>query len=1368
MANKQTFTLQFDASLNVSQMKSALNSVQSELSKLKLPANITKGLQDTFQKLSSELKNFENISSGSTGSKNDLTKLENSANKILNLWDKLRSSVQNLSGVSGAQLEKLFPESVANNIRLARDAFKGYDKAVQDATKDLEKANKSLNDLQNKITAEQSKNTVTTDQYKQISTDLKIAETAVDEYRSKIEELTQQQQQMEANLKQPNKSSKYRDLIKELDELRQKYEAADRQAKELSAQKAGVTTNERQAEALAKLNVQYQEAVQKVQEFQKALQTLQSTEDGGGVQQLINTVGKLTGLDMSQFSNNIDGARQAFATYLRTIEQSTTGGLSQFGRVMDQNHEAISHTSEEVRRATVDQQRYDERMRDVQALKSRIQYFFGLSNAINLVKRAIRGAFDTIKELDKAMTETAVVTDFSVSDMWAQLPEYTKRANELGVTTLAAYQAATLYYQQGLKTNEVNALSVETLKMARIAGLDAAEATDRMTNALRGFNMELNTANAQRIDDVYSELAANTASDVDEISTAMTKVASLAHNANMEFETTAAFLAQIIETTRESAETAGTALKTVVARFSEVKKLVDEGTLRGQDEEGQIIDVNKVSAALRTAGIDMNKYFLGEVGLDDIFMELASKWDSLTALQQRYIATQAAGSRQQSRFIALMSDYARTQELVGKAYNANGAAARQFAKTQESLESKLARLKNAWNEFLMGLTNNVVVKGAVDLLTDLLNVINKLTSAFGDGIGTLAKWGVVAASIFGGKALLSTGGLIDKALMGLLGGTGIGDALTNAGIIGGTRAGQNQVQGPPTASGQMPRRATVFGNIGAAGKTAWGGLKNIGTKMWGAGNGAMAGVWGAGADLSGSAGLAAGLSGLATALGAVAVAVGLVVAGYQAWLHFSLDGQIKQAQKVAEVMGDVATSTQNTANSYKKALEDIKQYNETYNEAFSTEDRSNAIQSRNEYILGLLEENESYAQYLQSTFKDNELILTLNEEALANAANLAAEAAVKAAVGAQFANATSAGLNAKKLERQLSGINLEAGTRTYQSAEGGDIVEYLTQDERIKYTQLANELTKAQQQMQAQAKNAFSQLIDVNEVGNDVANLMSQALAQGFDNTKVTDTSWWWLTSRSTWQDRYRNAYGAEADASWGTQDIARAVRQYENNQSQREFVNQLTNLVNGPNGSDITKLLSGYIGEAFSQSLTRINPEDEAQIYGELFGLDVKDIDGLAKNISDLASALGINSDELRNLIQENIKAQKKAQAKTLENSASSILSIYGQGGLAGQNNTDTIADQISKIWSLESFEDQKIVDNLLNQFKDTNIGSVISENIANAISDGTLDQEFANWAATLDFSDPITSYGSLQSQAESTNQYIKDTANGTELKQR
>ena len=104
-------------------------------------------------------------------------------------------------------------------------------------------------------------------------------------------------------------------------------------------------------------------------------------------------------------------------------------------------------------------------------------------------------------------------------------------------------------------------LGAETMKMARIANLDYATATDYMTAALRGFNMELNETSAQRINDVYSKLAAITASNTQEISVAMTKVASLANNANMEFETTAAFLSQIVETTRESAETAGTALK---------------------------------------------------------------------------------------------------------------------------------------------------------------------------------------------------------------------------------------------------------------------------------------------------------------------------------------------------------------------------------------------------------------------------------------------------------------------------------------------------------------------------------------------------------------------------------------------------------------------------------------------------------------------------------------------------------------------------------------------------------------------------------------------------------------------------------------
>ena len=115
-------------------------------------------------------------------------------------------------------------------------------------------------------------------------------------------------------------------------------------------------------------------------------------------------------------------------------------------------------------------------------------------------------------------------------------------------------------------------------------------------------------------------------------------------------------------------------VKTVIARFSEVKELGASGKFTGVDAEGEAIDINRIDTALKRVGISLKDYINGQKGLDDVFLELASKWDTLDMATQRYIATQAAGSRQQSRFLAMMSDYSRTMELVGAANNSAGAS----------------------------------------------------------------------------------------------------------------------------------------------------------------------------------------------------------------------------------------------------------------------------------------------------------------------------------------------------------------------------------------------------------------------------------------------------------------------------------------------------------------------------------------------------------------------------------------------------------------------------------------------------------------------------------------------------------------------
>lgn len=466
--------------------------------------------------------------------------------------------------------------------------------------------------------------------------------------------------------------------------------------------------------------------------------------------------------------------------------------------------------------------------KEMDNLRQQVLDFFSLTNSIQIVKRAVSSAFTSVKELDAVMTEAAVVTDFSISDMWEKLPEYASNASKLGVATKDLYGATTLYYQQGLKNNEAMALGVETMKMARIAGMQASEATTAMTAALRGFNMELNETNAQRVNDVYSELAAITAADANQIATAMGKTASIAASANMEFETTAAFLAQIIETTQEAPETAGTALKTIIARFSEVKNLRNQGLTSGQDEEGEAIDVNKIQTALRQVGISMEGFFAGTEGLDSILTKLAEKWDDLDFETQRYIATMAAGSRQQSRFIAMMSDYGRTTELVSAANNSAGASQKQFNKTLESLDAKLAQLKNQWQQFTMNIMDNELIKWGVDALTNILTVVNKLISALPEatrGFASLAAiWGTMQV---GKKAI---GGVSDKLSGGLFGkifGKGVkidakeaeqdlrqgGQAAEVSMKQGGNAAESSMIQGGQTAKAELTAGAKQAAQI---------------------------------------------------------------------------------------------------------------------------------------------------------------------------------------------------------------------------------------------------------------------------------------------------------------------------------------------------------------------------------------------------------------------------------------------------------------------------------------------------------------------------------------------------------------------------
>ena len=279
----------------------------------------------------------------------------------------------------------------------------------------------------------------------------------------------------------------------------------------------------------------------------------------------------------------------------------------------------------------------------VDSFLSRVTSITTISGAFLLLKKSVRSAYEDVKELDAAMNSIAIVTDFTTKELWKQVDVYTKLAQEIGVSLVGVYDVQKLYYQQGRDAADVATLTTETLKFARIAEMDYAEATDAMTVAINAFKLE--ASDASRVVDVYSQLAARAAVNQNELANAMSKVASMAASVGMSLETTSAFLTKIIESTRESAETSGTALKTVLARFGEVKKLIDTGKTEGTTDEGEAVDVNKIDTALKTIGVRLTDEQGQMRALDQVLIETAQKWDSLDSMTQRYLATMAAGSR---------------------------------------------------------------------------------------------------------------------------------------------------------------------------------------------------------------------------------------------------------------------------------------------------------------------------------------------------------------------------------------------------------------------------------------------------------------------------------------------------------------------------------------------------------------------------------------------------------------------------------------------------------------------------------------------------------------------------------------------------
>ena len=364
------------------------------------------------------------------------------------------------------------------------------------------------------------------------------------------------------------------------------------------------------------------------------------------------------------------------------------------------------------------------------------------SSVIHGFMGSIQQAFNYAQNLNESLNRIQIVTGQNTEQMTKFAESANKAAKSLGTTTTSYTDASLIYYQQGIRDQkEIEARTNTTIKLANVTGQSAEKVSDQMTAIWNNFAK--GGGNLEYYADVITALGAATASSSEEIATGLSKFAAVADTVGLSYENATAALATITATTRQSADTVGTGLRTLFSRLQSLKL--------GQTlEDG--VDLTKYSKALNTIGVDVLDVTGNLRSMDDILEDMGHKWQTLTDAQKTAVAQTVGGVRQYTTLMALMENFDFYQENLGVAKSSEGTLQKQqeiylnsWAAAQKQVR---ASMESIYSDFINDQFFIKLNKG----FAGFLDIIHQITQGLGGLKGVLTGIAGISLRLFSDQA----------------------------------------------------------------------------------------------------------------------------------------------------------------------------------------------------------------------------------------------------------------------------------------------------------------------------------------------------------------------------------------------------------------------------------------------------------------------------------------------------------------------------------------------------------------------------------------------------------------------------------------
>lgn len=403
---------------NATKAKSEVNSLVESFNKIKLGDNIKVNFNGLLREFNRSVTKLETKATEGVTSEADARAIIKEYTNLQKIVNRINSTVAEIQGIPPINL---IDDSMTSKLKEAMSILDKYEKAKEryDRTSaSRAKAQQNLIDKEEKYKEEQAKKLLSNNDYtaakKDVSKKKHAATNAEKKYTREIENYA----------KGTSKLS-----IEELEELEQKAIDARKEANKLQEELKNLTSPDLLGKALG----DYEKALGKIVKnpFEDLITELNKLN-----------LGDFAGKSLGEIKNVINGINSS------GVEKATSA-VREIGTAADKASDEVSRMGKSIDESLDDFDRKTARQQDIDMLTGQVRQFFTYSNGIQVFKEAVRDAVSTVRELDAAMTETAVVTDYSITDMWKQLPVYTQKAKELGATTKGVYETMTLYFQQG-------------------------------------------------------------------------------------------------------------------------------------------------------------------------------------------------------------------------------------------------------------------------------------------------------------------------------------------------------------------------------------------------------------------------------------------------------------------------------------------------------------------------------------------------------------------------------------------------------------------------------------------------------------------------------------------------------------------------------------------------------------------------------------------------------------------------------------------------------------------------------------------------------------------------------------------------------